>query len=128
MVQHDFDITAFGHKKGYISNVGESIQSDKQLVEKFESIINNIENKDYKIKIGTVASGDIFCTEEWMMKKIHSKFNADAIEMEGAAIAHVCTLNKVPFVVIRSMSDKADGRIRQTGTLCAYRPCGEAHD
>ena len=29
--------------------------------------------------------------------------------MEGAAIAHVCTLNKVPFVVIRSMSDKADG-------------------
>lgn len=109
VVQHDFDITAFGHKKGYISNVGESIQSDKQLVEKFESIINNIENKDYKIKIGTVASGDIFCTEEWMMKKIHSKFNADAIEMEGAAIAQVCYLDKVPFIVIRSISDSPNG-------------------
>ena len=109
VVQHDFDITAFGHKKGYISNVGESIKSDKQLVEKFESIINNIENKDYKIKIGTVASGDIFCTEEWMMEKIHSKFNADAIEMEGAAIAQVCYLDKVPFIVIRSISDSPNG-------------------
>ena len=55
LVQHDFDITAFGHNKGYISNVGESIKSDRKLIEKFKLVINNIENRDYKIKVGTIA-------------------------------------------------------------------------
>ncbi len=110
LVQHDFDITAFGHNKGYISNVGESIKSDRKLIEKFKLVINNIENRDYKIKVGTIASGDIFCTEIAMKKKINLKFNADAIEMEGAAIAQVCYLDKIPFIIIRSISDNPDGR------------------
>lgn len=110
LVQHDFDITAFGHKKGYISNVGENVESDKALVEKFEETINKMENKDYKIKIGTIASGDIFCTEVAMKKKINSKFDADAIEMEGAAIAQVCYLDKIPFIIVRSISDNPNGK------------------
>ena len=61
LLQHDFDITAFGHKKGYISNVGESIQSDSKLINKFKEIINKTSNNEYNIKIGTIASGDIFC-------------------------------------------------------------------
>ena len=109
LVQHDFDITAFGHKKGYISNIGESVKSAKVLVKKFESAINNMDNIDYKIKIGTIASGDIFCTDITMKKKINSKFNADAIEMEGAAIAQVCYLDKVPFIIVRSISDNPNG-------------------
>ena len=109
LVQHDFDITAFGHKKGYISNVGESIISDKELIQKFQKVIEKIENKDYKIKIGTIASGDIFCTENWMKEKINKKFNADAIEMEGAAIAQVCYLDKIPFIIVRSISDSPNG-------------------
>lgn len=110
LVQHDFDITAFGHKKGYISNVGENIQSDSKLIEKFKTTINNMENKEYKIKIGTIASGDIFCTEVSMKKKINSKFDADAIEMEGAAIAQVCYLDKIPFIIVRSISDNPNGK------------------
>lgn len=110
LVQHDFDITAFGHKKGYISNVGENVESDKTLVEKFEAVINKMENRDYKIKIGTIASGDIFCTEVSMKKKINLKFNADAIEMEGAAIAQVCYLDKIPFIIVRSISDNPNGK------------------
>lgn len=109
LVQHDFDITAFGHKKGYISNVGESLKSDEILIEKFKKVINQIHNKDYKIKIGTIASGDIFCTENTMKEKINKKFNADAIEMEGAAIAQVCYLDKIPFIVVRSISDSPSG-------------------
>ncbi len=109
LVQHDFDITAFGHKKGYISNVGERIQSDSKLINKFEQIINKISNNEYNIKIGTIASGDIFCNSIKMKEKINNKFNADAIEMEGAAIAQVCYLDKVPFVVIRSISDTPNG-------------------
>lgn len=109
LVQHDFDITAFGHKKGYISNVGESVKSDSKLIEKFKKVITEISDKNYKVKIGTIASGDIFCTENTMKEKINKKFNADAIEMEGAAIAQVCYLDKIPFIVVRSISDSPNG-------------------
>ena len=43
------------------------------------------------------------------MKKINEKFNADAIEMEGAAIAQVCYLDNIPFVIVRSISDNPNG-------------------
>lgn len=109
IVQHDFDITAFGHPKGYIGNVGEFLESDKQLIEKMQQTILKLQDKEFKIKIGTIATGDIFCTELKMKEKIRSKFNADAIEMEGAAIAQVCKLDNISFLVIRSISDKPNG-------------------
>ena len=109
LVQHDFDITAFGHPKGFISNVGQYLESDTNLIEKMETIIKEVENKEFKIVIGTIASGDIFCTEIGMKNKIKTKFDADAIEMEGASIAQVCKLDNVPFVVIRGISDKPNG-------------------
>ena len=100
LVQHDFDITAFNHEKGYIPNVGKYINCDEYLL----SIAKN-SNKDKTIKIGTIASGDIFCTDINMSTKINKKFNALAVEMEGASIAQVCFLNHIPFLVIRSISD-----------------------
>lgn len=109
LIQHDFDITAFGHNKGYISNVGEYIQSDTMLVKKIYNCCSNNKIEDIKIKSGVIASGDIFCTSEEMKNKINNKFKADAVEMEGAAIAQVCYLDKIPFVVIRSISDTPNG-------------------
>lgn len=109
LVQHDFDITAFGHPKGYISNVGKYIESDNSLIQKMEYTISKIKNNDFNIKVGTIASGDIFCTEIKMKEKIRGKFDADAIEMEGAAIAHVCKLDNIPFIIIRSISDTPNG-------------------
>ena len=109
IVQHDFDITAFGHPKGYISNVGQFLESDEKLIEKMKQTISNMQDSEFKIKIGTIASGDIFCTELKMKEKIRTKFNSDAIEMEGAAIAQVCRLDNIPFLVIRSISDKPNG-------------------
>lgn len=109
LIQHDFDITAFGHPKGYISNVGEYIESDDKLINKMEIIIENLQDNKFNIKIGTIASGDIFCTENKMKEKIRNKFDADAIEMEGSAIAQVCKLDKMPFIVIRSISDSPNG-------------------
>ena len=100
LVQHYFDITAFNHEKGYIPNVSKYINCDEYLL----SIAKN-SNKDNTIKIGTIASGDIFCTDINMSTKINKKFNALAVEMEGASIAQVCFLNHIPFLVIRSISD-----------------------
>lgn len=108
LVQHDFDTTAFGDEKGYITGVGKIFQSDETLVEKYKNYI--LKNKlGYKAIVGTIASGDIFCTDEFMKEKIKNKFGADCVEMEGAAIAQVCMLNQVPFIVIRSISDKPNG-------------------
>lgn len=114
IIQHDFDITAFGHNKGYISNIGEHIISDEQLVKKFEKIIKEINNKEIKIKVGTIATGDIFCTEIKMKNKIKEKFQADAIEMEAASIAQVCYLDKIPFIILRSISDTPNGKNKIT--------------
>lgn len=109
LVQHDFDITAFGHPKGFISNVGQFVESDVKLIERIEKTIENLPTTKFNIKLGTIASGDIFCTEPEMKDKIRDKFNADAIEMEGAAIAQVCHLDNVPVIVIRSISDSPNG-------------------
>lgn len=102
LVQHDFDITAFNHEKGYIPNVGVYIDSDTYLVNIAKECINN---KKYNVVSGIIASGDIFCTESWMSKKINTKFNALCVEMEGASIAQVCYLSNIPFIVIISISD-----------------------
>lgn len=102
LVQHDFDITAFNHDKGYIPNVGVYVESDAYLV----NIANSCnDDNSFNIKTGTIASGDIFCTEKWMSEKIRNKFNALCVEMEGASIAQVCYLSHIPFLIIRSISD-----------------------
>ena len=98
LVQHDFDITAFNHEKGYIPNIGTFIESDEYLIKLAETCLNGA-------KKGVIASGDIFCTEQWMSEKINKKFNALCVEMEGASIAQVCYLSHIPFLVIRSISD-----------------------
>lgn len=108
LVQHDFDITAFGHEKGYISETGKYFESDSKLVEDYKQKMD-IKKNEYKSIVGVIASGDIFCTNVDMKNKIKQKFNADCVEMEGAAIAQVCKLNNIPFIGIRSISDTPNG-------------------
>lgn len=102
LVQHDFDITAFNHNKGYIPGIGDYVVADEYLLQASKQVFQE-ENINHKI--GTIASGDIFCTESWMSEKINKKFNALCVEMEGASIAQVCFLSHIPFLVIRSISD-----------------------
>jgi len=106
LVQHDFDITAFNHEKGYIPNVGVNIHSDEYLIRLAKSCVENV---DYEVLSGVIASGDIFCTEQSMSEKINKKFNALCLEMEGASIAQVCSLDNIPFLVLRSISDTPNG-------------------
>ena len=112
LVQYDFDITGFGkYEKGEISGIGKYIKSDKRLVELFKDIIK-YEDKEFNIKIGTIASADLFFTESEKAYEIRKEFNAECVEMEGAAIAQVCLLDKIPFLVIRGISDVANGNNR----------------
>lgn len=108
LVQHDFDITAAGHEKGYISNIGTYFYSDKNLIKKTKAIMENM-NENFKTYIGTIATGDIFVQDMSVKERIKQEFSPDCTEMEGAAIAQVCTLDKMPFIVIRAISDKPNG-------------------
>ena len=109
VVQHDFDITAFDHSKGYITGVGDRVKCDEQLVSEFEQVIESQPEKNYQIKMGIVATGDIFCTEIWMKDKIRAKFDADVVDMECGAVAQVCYLDGIPFIAIRCVSDTPNG-------------------
>ena len=102
LVQHDFDITAFNHPKGYIPNVGDFIKCDDYLV----YLVNMTANKlNIPVLRGTIASGDIFCTDPKMSEKSNKKFSALCVEMEGASIGQVCYLSHVPCLIIRCISD-----------------------
>ena len=57
---------------------------------------------------GRIATGDQFISEKDVKNRINEEFSPACVEMEGAAIAHACFLNKVPFVILRCMSDMAD--------------------
>jgi adenosylhomocysteine nucleosidase len=82
--------------------------ADERLVEAaYKSSIEEV--KTHKVVKGRVVSGDIFISSKELKDELVKEFDAYCGEMEGAAIAHVCSLNKTPFVVIRAMSDKADG-------------------
>lgn len=108
LVQHDFDITAGGHEKGYISDTGTYFYSNEELLNKSKRIIENMD-EDFKAITGLIATGDIFVQNISVKDRIKEEFDADCTEMEGAAIAQVCTLDKIPFIVIRSISDKPNG-------------------
>lgn len=69
------------------------------------------------VKEGLLASGDIFVDNPDDLHRILALYpDAKAVDMESAAIAHVCHLKNVPFVCIRVVSDTpGDG-----GNAAAY--------
>ena len=61
------------------------------------------------VYVGTIATGDQFISDAQHTANImKEKPETVAVEMEGAAVAQVCNDYKIPFVVIRTISDKAD--------------------
>lgn len=109
-VQHDFDTTALGDPRGgcFIDGKFEIyIKSDKKLVKLFEKAAK-AENLAYVT--GTVATGDCFVAGNDKKAEIVKYFpSAVCCEMEGGAIATVCFINKIPFAIVRAISDSADG-------------------
>lgn len=110
VIEHDFDVTAFGeYKLGQIPRMKESIfKADDKFVE-IAVKASKKESKKYKTVTGRIVSGDVFIASPEKKDFLWKEFEAFCGEMESAAIGHVCYLNKVPFVIIRAMSDKADG-------------------
>lgn len=105
-VQHDIDITAFGRQRGEIPDEDSSIfKADKDLAETAYQIAKR---ENLKVILGRVLTGDQFIQSKEKSKELRRYFNGDCVDMETAAVAHVCKMNKIPYIAIRSISDKAD--------------------
>lgn len=108
LIEHDFDCTAFGMKHGEIPRMDTSIfKADKKLIKIAEKSALELFDKK-NIYTGRIVSGDVFVAEPKKINWLRETFNSECTEMEGAAVAHVCHLFKIPFVIIRSISDKAN--------------------
>lgn len=107
-VQHDFDVEAIGFKKGEIPYTGlYAFSADETMRSAAVKAVKET-SPDNHVFEGRVCSGDQFITTKEQKEKIISDFGGMCCEMEGAAIAQVCYLNKTPFVIIRAISDKPD--------------------
>lgn len=82
------------------------IKTDEKLLTLAQNILKE---KKISYHIGGIASGDCFVTSSKMRDDIYSKTNCIAVDMESASIAHTAKKNQIPFLVIRSISDFADG-------------------
>lgn len=112
LVQYDFDVSAIGYARGYMcTGVNPDkptiFYSDKNLIEKFEKAVS-IAAPSLNVHKGIIATGDCFISDINKKKEIREIFNASAVEMEGAAIAQVASINKIPFIIVRAISDLAD--------------------
>lgn len=88
--------------------------SAETFVSNFTDLITKKEAKKFKIEspkvhIGDIASGDQFISNSKQISSIKKKLpHIACVEMEGAAVAQVCYEYKIPFSIIRTISDKAD--------------------
>ena len=110
LCQYDFDVSPIGYKKGEIMDLGLYFNSEKTLLQKCQSTMQSLDKDNtYKVHVGTIASADKFCTDPTIANAVNEDFGALCVEMEGASIAQVCTLNDTPFIAIRSISDSPNG-------------------
>ena len=107
-VEHDMDASAVGNPRGEIPRMKKTyFEADQKLIDAAKAAAEKLKG-DHKVHVGRLASGDQFICSMKVKEDIYTTFTAYCAEMEGAAIAHTCFLNEIPFVVIRAISDKAD--------------------
>ncbi|MBQ3674507.1 MAG: 5'-methylthioadenosine/adenosylhomocysteine nucleosidase [Campylobacter sp.] len=107
VVQHDLDITAFGHPYGFVPESPIFVETDENLNKIAVGIAANL---GISLKNGIVASGDQFVCDEERKNWIEQTFDASAVEMEGASVAQVCHALHTPFFMLRAISDEAGSK------------------
>ena len=117
-IEHDMDVTALGYERGVIPDMDNSVfHSDSRLIDVLEEenimrrLATSIEEANLSVKIftGRVVSGDQFIAGKEKRDDLVNTFAGDCAEMEGASIAHAAYVNNIPCLIIRAISDKADG-------------------
>ncbi len=108
LVQHDVDAAEFGYALGQIPQMDVfSFSTDEHLRQTALTCFEKL-HPEAKAHFGRIVSGDQFISDKKKKQWISDQFGGCCTEMEGAAIAQAAYLNKIPCLVIRSISDKAD--------------------
>ena len=108
VLYHDANATAFGYEYGQIPQMPKTYTTDPTLLKKTMHVL---EQQQLNGKVGMIVSGDSFIGSSEQRQKIKQQFSeAMAVEMEATAIAQTCYQFKVPFIVIRAVSDLANGK------------------
>lgn len=127
-VHHDMDVTNLGYEPGEVPGLGTvAFAADPALRRAAVDAVHAVA-PEIAVLEGRVASGDRFVREEADKRAIKERFGADCCEMEGCSIAQTAWLNGIPFVIVRAISDKADGSSqmdyptfeRQAAEHCAH--------
>nr|WP_156956154.1 5'-methylthioadenosine/adenosylhomocysteine nucleosidase [Salinicoccus luteus] len=107
VLHHDVDAVEFGYELGQVPGMPKFYIADKGLVKLTLEAISSL--PDIKGHGGLIVSGDSFISNSEQKGKITKNFRkAMAVDMESAAIAQTCYQYSTPFVIIRSISDRAD--------------------
>ena len=80
--------------------------ADEKLLKYAKEAASKINTKG-KIYFGRMVTGEAFITDEGR-QEIIDKFNPLSVDMETGSIAHVCYVNKIPFIAIRTVTDTAE--------------------
>lgn len=106
--EHDMDVSALGYEPGIIPQMETSFfKADSTLASKAKAVCERV-NPEISVYDGRIVSGDQFISDGATKNRLIKLFDGSCAEMEGAAIAHAAFLNKLPYVVLRAISDKAD--------------------
>ncbi|MBR1770836.1 MAG: 5'-methylthioadenosine/adenosylhomocysteine nucleosidase [Lachnospiraceae bacterium] len=108
-VHHDMDVTIFGYQPGEVPQMGRlEFPADPAMMELAKKTCDEV-CPDIHALCGRVVSGDQFISDSAVKDRLIQTFHGDCAEMEGASIAHGAYRNNLPFVILRAISDKADG-------------------
>lgn len=107
-LQHDMDATGFGYPLGQIPQMDQSVfEGDTHMIEMAKECCAQVV-PEIGVHVGRVVSGDQFVSDQVKKAWLTETFQGYCTEMEGAAIAQTAYLNRIPFLIIRAISDKAD--------------------
>lgn len=107
-LQHDLDARPVGFPLGQIPFTSYRVlECDGRLVEAALSFCPT----GYRLCSGRVLTGDQFLTssDRESHRYLTEELGGDAVEMEGASVALVAAVNQIPFLLVRAISDRADG-------------------
>lgn len=108
LVQHDLDAAGLGLPRGQIPfSDYRFMASNPVLLE----LAAGFTPSTGRLHQGRICTGDQFITHREMNSHAYltEELDGDGVEMEGASVALVCSVNRVPFLVARTISDRADG-------------------
>lgn len=81
-------------------------KADEELLRLSRIAVNKMGKMD-SVFWGRMVTGEAFVDDEGRAE-INKKYSPLTVDMESASIAHVCYVNQIPFISIRSITDTAD--------------------